>query len=201
MTTPAAQPQHKPEPGAPTERAPDRTVVLVGLMGAGKSCIGRRLAARTGLAFVDADIEIEKAAGCSVAEIFQRYGEPAFRDGERRVIARLLAGTPAILATGGGAFMDTGTRALIRDQGISVWLRADLETLVARTKGRTHRPLLNSGDARETLAKLMDVRYPVYAEADITVDTGIDNPNLTCTRVLEAIGAFSGAAQPHTAAR
>ncbi len=202
MTTPAAQPQSEPGPSIEKggERAPDRTVVLVGLMGAGKSCIGRRLAARTGLTFVDADIEIEKAAGCSVAEIFERYGEPAFRDGERRVIARLLAGTPAVLATGGGAFMDPGTRALIHDQGISVWLRADLDTLVARTKGRTHRPLLNSGDVRETLAKLMDTRYPVYAEADITVDTGIDNPNLTCTRVLEAIGAFSGTARPRTAA-
>lgn len=200
MTTPAAEPQHAPQLESPTDRAPDRTVVLVGLMGAGKSCIGRRLAARTGLVFVDADAEIEKAAGCSVAEIFQRYGEPAFRDGERRVIARLLADKPAILAAGGGAFMDEGTRALIRELGISVWLRADLETLVARTKGRSHRPLLNSGDARETLAKLIDVRYPVYATADITVDTGLDNPNLTCTRVLEAIAAFAGPAHSSTSA-
>ena len=176
------------------DRPPSRTVVLVGLMGAGKSCIGRRLAARTGLAFIDADTEIEKAAGCTVAEIFQRYGEAAFRDGERRVVARLLHDKPSILAAGGGAFMDPNTRALIRDHAISVWLRADLDTLVARTKGRSHRPLLNSGDARETLAKLIDLRYPVYAEADITVDTGVDNPNLTCTRVLAAIDAFAGAA-------
>lgn len=177
----------------PLDRAPERTVVLVGLMGAGKSCIGRRLAGRTGLAFIDADAEIEKAAGCTIAEIFERYGEASFRDGERRVMARLLQEKPSILAAGGGAFMDPDTRALIRGRAISVWLRADLETLVARTKGRAHRPLLNHGDARETLAKLIDVRYPVYAQADITVDTGLDNPNLTCTRVLAAIEEFAGA--------
>ena len=169
----------------------ERTVVLVGLMGAGKSCIGRRLASRTGLAFIDADSEVEQAAGCSVAEIFARYGEAAFRDGERRVMARLLQGPPSILAAGGGAFIDSETRELIRAHATSVWLRADLDTLVARTRGRGHRPLLNSGDPRETLARLIDVRYPVYAEADITVDTGVDNPNLTCTRVLEAIAGFT----------
>lgn len=181
-----------PQPAAHLDRAPDRTVVLVGLMGAGKSCIGRRLASRTGLAFIDADAEIEKAAGCSVSEIFARYGEAAFRDGERRVMARLLADKPSILAAGGGAFMDQSTRALILGNAISVWLRADLDTLIARTKGRTHRPLLNAGDARATLARLMDQRYPVYAQADITVDTGLDNPNLTCTRVLAAIEDFRG---------
>lgn len=191
MTSAAAEPQPEIHP-PPLDRAPDRTVVLVGLMGAGKSCIGRRLASRTGLAFIDADTEIEKAAGCTVAEIFSRYGEAAFRDGERRVMARLLADKPAILAAGGGAFMDESTRTLIREHGISVWLRADLDTLVSRTKGRTHRPLLNSGDACATLARLMDQRYPVYAQADITVDTGLDNPNLTCTRVLAAIDEFLG---------
>lgn len=191
MTAAASQPHLQSAPSL--DRAPDRTVVLVGLMGAGKSCIGRRLAARTGLAFIDADTEIEKAAGCTVSEIFARYGEAAFRDGERRVMARLLADKPAILATGGGAFMDEGTRALIRRDAISVWLRADLETLINRTRGRTHRPLLNTGDARETLTRLMDLRYPVYAQADITVDTGFDNPNLTCTRVLAAIDEFRGA--------
>jgi len=164
-----------------------RTIVLVGLMGAGKSCIGRRLAQRLNVPFVDADSEIEQAAGCTIAEIFEKYGEPAFRDGERRVMARLLQGPATILAAGGGAFMDNETRALIRDNAVSVWLRADLDTLAARTKGRSHRPLLNVGDARETLAKLIEARYPVYAEADITVDTGVDNPNVTCTRVLEAL--------------
>jgi shikimate kinase len=170
-----------------------QTIVLVGLMGAGKSCIGRRLAQRLNVPFVDADTEIEQAAGCSIAEIFEKYGEPAFRDGERRVMSRLLQGPPTILAAGGGAFMDAETRTLIREHAISVWLRADLDTLAARTKGRGHRPLLNSGDARETLAKLMEVRYPVYAEADITVDTGTDNPNVTCTRVIEALGELSDA--------
>jgi shikimate kinase len=170
-----------------------RTIVLVGLMGAGKSCIGRRLAQRLGVPFVDADTEIEQAAGCTVAEFFEKYGEEAFRDGERRVMARLLQGPPTVLAAGGGAFMDAGTRKVIRGGAISVWLRADLDTLAARTKGRNHRPLLNSGDRRETLAKLMETRYPVYAEADITVETGIDNPNVTCARVLAALEEFLGA--------
>jgi shikimate kinase len=164
-----------------------QTIVLVGLMGAGKSCIGRRLAQRLNVPFVDADAEIEQAAGCSISEIFEKYGEAAFRDGERRVMSRLLLDTPTILAAGGGAFMDAETRDLIRQHGISVWLRADLDTLAARTKGRGHRPLLNSGDPRETLAKLIEVRYPVYAEADITVDTGADSPNVTCARVVDAL--------------
>ena len=164
-----------------------QTVVLVGLMGAGKSCIGRRLAQRLNMPFVDADAEIEHAAGSSIAEIFTKYGESAFRDGERRVMSRLLLGAPTILAAGGGAFMDPETRDLIREHAISVWLRANLDTLAARTKGRGHRPLLNTEDPRETLAKLMETRYPVYAEADITVDTGTDNPNVTCTRVIEAL--------------
>jgi len=168
----------------------DRTVVLVGLMGAGKSCIGRRLAQRLSVPFVDADAEIEQAAGATIAEIFEKYGEAAFRDGERRVMARLLLGTPCILAAGGGAFMDSDTRTLIREHAVSVWLRADLDTLAARTKGRGHRPLLNSGDPRTTLAQLIETRYPVYAEANITVDTGVDNPNVTCARVVTALEDF-----------
>lgn len=169
-----------------------RTIVLVGLMGAGKSCIGRHLAQRLNVSFVDADAEIEQAAGCTVAEIFEKYGEAAFRDGERRVMTRLLQGPPTILAAGGGAFIDPETRRLIGEQAISVWLRADLDTLFARTKGRGHRPLLNAGDPRETLAKLIDGRYPIYAEANITVDTGADNPNVTCTRVIEALVQIRG---------
>lgn len=165
----------------------DRTIVLVGLMGAGKSCIGKRLASQLGVAFVDADAEIEAAAGLTIAEIFAKYGEPYFRDGERRVMARLLAGPPCILAAGGGAFMDPETRKLIKTKALSVWLRADLETLVARTKGRSHRPLLNHGDPRETLAQLIEMRYPVYAEADVAVETGMDNPNVTTGRVVEAL--------------
>ena len=158
-----------------------RSIVLIGLMGAGKSCIGRRLAARMSVPFTDADAEIEQAAGLTVAEIFAKYGEAAFRDGERRVMARLLQSSPAIVSAGGGAFMDAETRALIKKNGVSLWLRADLDTLVTRTRGRTHRPLLNAGEPREVLAELMRVRHPVYAEADVTVDTGIDNPNVTCT--------------------
>jgi shikimate kinase / 3-dehydroquinate synthase len=183
----------------PTEPATlTRTIVLVGLMGAGKSCIGRRLAQRLNVSFVDADFEIEQAAGCTITEIFEKYGETAFRDGERSVMARLLKGPPTILAAGGGAFMDAETRALVRQYGISVWLRADLDTLAARTKGRSHRPLLNSGDPRDTLAKLIEIRYPVYAEANITVDTGVDNPNVTCARVVDALaGVVDAQAASH----
>lgn len=178
----------------------DRTIVLVGLMGAGKSCIGRRLAQRLGVAFIDADAEIERAAGCSIAEIFEKYGEPSFRDGERRVMTRLLNDPPSVLAAGGGAFMDPETRALIRERAVSVWLKADLDTLVLRTKGRTHRPLLNAGDPRETLARLIAARYPVYAEADITIETGTDNPGVTCHRVLDAVESLAaGTAAPRTA--
>lgn len=169
-----------------------KTIVLVGLMGAGKSCIGRRLAARLDVPFVDADLEIEKAAGLSIAEIFEKYGEAYFRDGERRVMTRLLHGAPCVLASGGGAFIDAETRKLIKDKAASLWLRAELDTLVARTKGRSHRPLLNSGDPRETLQNLMDTRYPIYAEADVAVDTGIDNPNVTASRALEALEKHLG---------
>lgn len=187
MNETAKIPENDPPNESGDPPALTQTIVLVGLMGAGKSCIGRRLAQRLNVSFVDADTEIEQAAGCSIAEIFEKYGEAAFRDGERRVMSRLLEGPPTILAAGGGAFMDAETRQLIRQHAVSVWLRADLDTLASRTKGRGHRPLLNNGDPRETLAKLIEVRYPVYAEADITVDTGVDNPNVTCARVVEAL--------------
>lgn len=166
----------------------DRSIVLVGLMGAGKSCIGRRLAQRLGLQFVDADNEIEAAAGCSIPEIFERHGEAAFRDGERKVIARLLDHDERrVLATGGGAFMDPATRAAIGTAGVSVWLRADLELLLRRTGRRSNRPLLRRGDPRETLSRLIDERYPVYAEADVAVDS-LDGPaEETVDRVIEAL--------------
>ncbi|WP_370511901.1 shikimate kinase [Telmatospirillum sp. J64-1] len=156
-------------------------------MGAGKSCIGRKLAARLHMPFLDADTEIEAAAGMPITEIFTRFGEAHFREGERRVIGRLLEGKPCILATGGGAFMDGQTRSLIRDRAISVWLRADLDLLVKRTAGRGHRPLLNQGDPRQTLAALMEKRYPVYAQADIVVDSADEVPEVTVKRVLEAL--------------
>jgi shikimate kinase len=175
-----------------TEELPglQRSVVLVGLMGAGKSCIGKRLAERLGLRFVDADTEIEKAAGCSIADIFEAHGEAAFRDGERRVIARLLSEGPQVLATGGGAFMDASTRKAIGERGIAVWLRADLDLLVKRTAKRSHRPLLNKGDPRQILRELIDKRHPVYAEADIVVDSMDGPPEETVKKTLAALKAF-----------
>jgi len=148
-----------------------RPVVLIGLMGAGKSSVGVRLAEILAVRFSDSDAEIEKAANLTIPEIFSRYGEPHFRAGERRVIARLLGGKPQVLATGGGAFMDAETRALIGRQAVSVWLKADLELLIQRTSGRSHRPLLNRGDPRETLAALIAARHPIYAEADVHVES------------------------------
>ncbi len=168
-----------------------RSIVLVGLMGAGKSCIGRRLAQRLGLRFVDADSEIEAAAGCSIPEIFERHGEAAFRDGERKVIARLLDEPERrVLATGGGAFMDAGTRAAIAAAGVSVWLRADLELLLRRTGRRGNRPLLRNGNPREILSRLIGERYPVYAQADITVDSLDAPPEQTVERVAEALAEY-----------
>lgn len=164
-----------------------RTIVLVGLMGAGKTTIGRRLAVRLGLPFVDADVEIERAAGCSIADVFRLYGEPAFRDGERRVIRRLLEGPPMVLATGGGAFMDASTRALVRERAISIWLRCPLPVLLRRVQGRSHRPLLNEASPRDVLARLMTIRHPFYAEADIVVDCGEHNVDYSTTRVIEAL--------------
>jgi shikimate kinase len=167
-----------------------KPVVLVGLMGAGKTSIGRRLATRLNMPFVDADAEIEAAAGRTIEEIFEQHGEAAFRDGERRVIARLLDGPPQIIATGGGAYIDPATRALIGKRAISLWLRADLDTLVARTARRGNRPLLKHGDPRETLDRLIDRRYPVYAEADIIVDSCDCPPEETIQAVMAALTAY-----------
>src|SRR6186997_1841042 len=147
-----------------------RSVVLVGMMGAGKSSIGRRLAQRLGVSFVDADAEIEAAAGVTIAEIFASYGEPYFRSGEQRVIARLLDSGPQVLATGGGAYMNAETRAAVAQKGISVWLKADFEVLMKRVKRRStaDRPMLQ-GDPAQRIRHLMDERYPIYAQADMTV--------------------------------
>ena len=161
-----------------------RTLVLVGLMGAGKTCIGRELANRLGLPFVDADTEIEAAAGCSIEDIFNMYGEVEFRAGERRVIARLMNDPVHILATGGGAFLDTKTRELVREKGISIWLRASLDLLVNRVSRRTNRPLLKDGNQREILERLMEERYPTYEQADIVVDSGREPPEITADRVV-----------------
>jgi len=164
-----------------------RTVVLVGLMGAGKSCVGRRLASRLNMDFVDADVEFEAAAGCTISDYFARFGEAGFRDGERKVIARLLDGPPVILATGGGAFIDPATRRRIKETGISVWIRAELDLLLKRTVGRDHRPLLKQGDPREILGRLMEARYPIYAEADITVESTDEVAEATVARVMAGL--------------
>jgi shikimate kinase len=153
------------------QRLDGHAIVLVGLMGAGKTTVGRRLAEKLGLAFIDADHEIELAAGQSVEEIFAQHGEAYFRDGERKVIARLLENGAQVLATGGGAYMNPDTRAAIRRHGICIWLRADFELLMSRVRRRSNRPLLQNDDPEAVMRKLISERYPVYAEADITVDS------------------------------
>jgi shikimate kinase len=169
----------------------DRPIVLVGLMGAGKTTVGRRLAAALNLPFVDADEEIERAAGLPVSEIFARHGEPEFRRGERRVIERLLHGGPHVLATGGGAFMDADTRALVRANAVSVWLRADIDVLMRRVEKRDTRPLLRNGDPRAVMERLMAERYPVYAEADVVVDSNNAPHGSAVLQVLQALHAFA----------
>lgn len=177
-----------------------RSIVLVGMMGAGKSSIGRRLAGRLAVPFVDADIEIEKAAGMTIPEIFSVHGEPYFRAGETRVIARLLDGGPQVLATGGGAFMNPETRANIHAKAVSVWLRATIEVLARRIKRRNDRPLLKGDDPMATLRRLIDERYPVYAEADITVESRDVTHEIIVDEIVAGLCAqprLRDAAQPH----
>jgi len=173
-----------------------RTIVMVGMMGAGKTSLGKRLAARLGLPFVDADAEIEAAANATIAEIFERHGEPYFRDGERRVIHRLLNGEPKVLATGGGAYMNAETRADIAASGVAVWLKADLDVLLARVKRRTTRPLINAGDPEATLRRLIDERYPVYAEAPIHVHSRDIAHDAVVTDILKALAEHLSAPAP-----
>lgn len=154
-----------------------RTIVLVGLMGAGKSSVGRRLAERLGVGFADSDDEIVEAANMPIPEIFERFGEQYFRDGERRVLARLLSGNPIILATGGGAFLSPKNRALIADKGVSVWIKADIDTLWDRVRDKPGRPLLETADPKATLQALLNTRYPIYETADITVESGRGHPH------------------------
>lgn len=148
-----------------------KPVVLVGLMGAGKSTIGRRLASTLGLNFIDSDNEIVEAAGCSIADIFESYGEAIFRDLEQRVLLRLVGSEPCVIATGGGAFIQPSIRSAIKEKSVSIWLKADLEVLLERVSRRDTRPLLKTGDKSVILSKLMEERYPIYAEADITIDS------------------------------
>ncbi len=172
---------------------PKKTIALVGLMGVGKSSIGRRLGVALGLPFVDADTEVEAAAGRTIPEIFAAYGEPAFRDGERRVIARLLEGEPHVLATGGGAFVNAETRALIKAKAISIWLKADLEVLARRVGRKDNRPLVQDRDPMAVLQEQAEVRYPFYAEADLTVQTSDTPHQEAVTAILEALrGHFAG---------
>jgi shikimate kinase len=168
----------------------DRPLVLVGMMGVGKSTIGRKLAQLLGLSFTDADEAIEKAAHMTVSEIFERFGEAYFRDGERRVIARLMDQGPSVLATGGGAFANPHTRALILDRGIAVWLDSDLDTLVQRVARKDTRPLLRAGDPREILARLKAERDPAYAEAPIKVMSDAGPQSGTVERILKELDAW-----------
>lgn len=183
-------PIRSPDPNPDSPGLLDRSVVLVGLMGAGKTAVGRRLAKRLSLPFADADHEIEQAAGCAIKDIFAVWGEPAFRDCERRVIQRLLGQTPMVLSTGGGAFIDPQTRALVLERSITVWLRANLEVLLSRTARRNTRPLLNEGDPRRILTELMAKRYPVYAQAHIVVDTTDWSVDTTTDRVEQRLAPF-----------
>ena len=164
-----------------------KTLVLVGMMGAGKSSVGWRLARRLGIPFSDTDQEVEKAAGCSVADIFETWGEKAFRDAERRILKRLLGGPIQVVSTGDGAFFDEENRSLIKENAISLWLRADPEVLYERVIRRDTRPLLFEGDAKQILDEMIERRYPIYAKADLTVESNDDAHEATIERVIESL--------------
>ena len=170
-----------------------RPIVLVGMMGAGKTTVGRRLAARLGRRFADSDEEVEKAAGMSIEDIFAAHGEADFRAGEVRVIARLLKDHDLVLGTGGGAFMNAETRGLIKTEALSVWIKADFELLFQRVQRRSNRPLLKTANPRQTLKDLMDKRYPTYAEADVTIVSKDVPQDQVATDVIEALLAHLGA--------
>lgn len=172
------------------QRLAKRSIVLVGLMGAGKTAIGRKVAAALSLRFVDSDHEIENVSRMTVPELFERYGEAEFRALERRVIGRLVKDGPQVVATGGGAFMNDQTRRLIGRHGLSVWLKADLDILMDRVAKRQNRPLLKTADPRATMARLMDERYPVYALADVTVKTRDEKREIIADEVIEAVATL-----------
>ena len=172
------------------DHAPKKTIVLVGIMGAGKSTVGKILADRLGMRFIDADQEIERAAGCTITDFFEKYGEVEFRKGEERVISRILAGEPCILATGGGAFMSEATRLLIKKIATSVWLRVSFEVLAKRLEKRSDRPLLQTADPQQTLKALIKKRYPIYNDADFIVDAENDGVDITVSKVVECLGDY-----------
>jgi shikimate kinase len=181
----------QPAPAAILGLLGSRSIVLTGMMGVGKSSIGRRLAARLNVPFVDADTEIEKAAGMSIPDIFARHGEADFRSGEARVIARLLDGGPQVLATGGGAVMNADTRAAIKAKGVSVWLSAEFDVLMRRiNKRKNDRPLLQTADPAATLRELLAAREPVYAQADITVQSREGPHDVIVSEIMAALAAF-----------
>ena len=171
----------------PPEQRVFANIALVGMMGSGKSSVGRRLAGRLGLPFVDADDAIEHAAGMTIPEIFERYGEAGFRDGERRVITRLMEEGQQVIATGGGAFMNDETRALILEKGIAIWLDADIDILVERVARRDHRPLLKGKDPRKVLLELAEIRNPVYAQAPLHIRSGDGPHEQTVDRIMEVL--------------
>ncbi|OFX06224.1 MAG: shikimate kinase [Alphaproteobacteria bacterium RIFCSPHIGHO2_12_FULL_63_12] len=181
-----SSPRRKP----PASPRIDRPIALVGMMGAGKTTVGRRLATALNLQFHDADAEIEEAAGMSVADLFARHGEESFRRGEAQVIERLLSGPPVVLATGGGALMNETTRALVKERAISIWIRADVDTLVKRATKRATRPLLKGGDPKEIISRLLEARTPFYAAADIAVDSNIGSHARTVRTIVEALTAY-----------
>ena len=172
------------------DHAPKKIIVLVGIMGAGKSTVGKILADRLGMRFFDADQEIERAAGCTITDFFEKYGELEFRKGEERVISRILAGEPCVLATGGGAFMSEATRLLIKKMATSVWLRVSFEVLAKRLEKRSDRPLLQTTDPQQTLKALIKKRYPIYNDADFIVDAENDGVDITVSKVIECLGDY-----------
>jgi len=194
----AAQKTTDNDPAAAiVSRLGDRSIVLIGMMGVGKSSIGRRLGARLGIAFVDADAEIERAAGMSIADIFARHGEESFRSGEARVIARLLSTGPQVLATGGGAVMNSATRALIQARGVSIWLSAEFELLLRRiSKRKAERPMLQTADPAATLRELLAAREPVYARADLTVRSREVPHDAVVAETVKRLADFLGATTP-----
>ena len=169
-----------------------KPIVLVGLMGAGKSTIGRRLSGVLGLPFLDSDNEIAEAAGCSISDIFESYGEAIFRDLEQRVLLRLMGSAPCIIATGGGAFINPEIRTAIKEKAISVWLKADLDVLLERVSRRDTRPLLKTGDKGEILQRLMSERYPIYAEANIVIDSNAGLHEAVVDHIVAALGEPNG---------
>ena len=184
----------RPEAGAVKAMLGKRSIVVIGLMGAGKSTIGKRLAQMLGLSFIDADAEIETVSRMTIPELFEAYGEPEFRDLERRVIKRILRNGPQVLATGGGAFMNEATRRAIAKAGISVWLRAELDVLMERVSRKGNRPLLKTNDPRATMQNLMNARYPVYAMADVTIQSRDEKKEVMAAEVIEALAKMQSEA-------